>query len=42
VSGKPLIIHTRAAAEDTLSIMDAEGAAAVGGVMHCFTESVSM
>jgi TatD DNase family protein len=37
--GKPLIVHTRAAAEDTLSIMTAEGAAAVGGVMHCFTES---
>jgi TatD DNase family protein len=39
ICGKPLIVHTRAAAEDTLSIMDAEGAAAVGGVMHCFTES---
>ncbi len=37
--GKPLIIHTRAAAEDTLRIMREEGAGAVGGVMHCFTES---
>jgi TatD DNase family protein len=37
--GKPLIVHTRAAAEDTLAIMAAEGAAEVGGVMHCFTES---
>ena len=36
--GKPLIIHTRAAAEDTLRIMEEEGAASVGGVMHCFTE----
>ena len=36
---KPLIIHTRAAAEDTLRIMEEEGAAEVGGVMHCFTES---
>lgn len=36
---KPLIIHTRAAAEDTLRIMEEEGAASVGGVMHCFTES---
>ncbi|MDE2258822.1 MAG: TatD family hydrolase [Betaproteobacteria bacterium] len=36
---KPLIIHTRAAAEDTLRIMVEEGADAVGGVMHCFTES---
>lgn len=38
-TGKPLIIHTRNAAEDTLAIMAEEGAGAVGGVMHCFTES---
>lgn len=38
-TGKPLIIHTRAAAEDTLRLMREEGAQAVGGVMHCFTES---
>jgi TatD DNase family protein len=37
--GKPLIIHTRAAAEDTLRIMAEEGADKAGGVMHCFTES---
>jgi len=37
--GKPLIIHTRAAAADTLRIMAEEGADTVGGVMHCFTES---
>jgi TatD DNase family protein len=37
--GKPLIIHTRAAAEDTLRIMHEEGAEEVGGVMHCFTET---
>jgi TatD DNase family protein len=36
---KPLIVHTRSAAEDTLDIMAEEGAQAVGGVMHCFTES---
>src|SRR5260221_2231176 len=36
---KPLVIHTRQAAEDTLAIMREEGAAEVGGVMHCFTES---
>lgn len=36
---KPLIIHTRAAAEDTLRIMHEEGAEEVGGVMHCFTET---
>ncbi|MEJ2768203.1 TatD family hydrolase [Mycetohabitans sp. B46] len=38
-AGKPLIVHTRAAAQDTLQIMQEEGAAAVGGVMHCFTET---
>jgi len=36
---KPLIIHTREAAADTLRIMAEEGAAEVAGVMHCFTES---
>lgn len=36
---KPLVIHTREAAADTLRIMKEEGAASVGGVMHCFTES---
>lgn len=37
--GKPLIIHTRSAAEDTLRLMREEGAGEAGGVMHCFTES---
>ncbi len=37
--GKPLVIHTRAAAADTLAIMREEKAADAGGVMHCFTES---
>jgi TatD DNase family protein len=36
--GKPLVIHTRAAAADTLRLMREEGADAIGGVMHCFTE----
>ena len=36
---KPLVIHTRSAAEDTLAILREEGAEEVGGVMHCFTES---
>ena len=35
---KPLIIHTREAAADTLRIMREERAGDVGGVMHCFTE----
>jgi TatD DNase family protein len=37
-SGKPLIIHTRAAKEDTLRIIAEERAGEVGGVFHCFTE----
>jgi len=41
-SGKPLIIHTRAAAADTLRLMEEEGASEVGGVMHCFTESTEI
>jgi TatD DNase family protein len=37
--GKPLVIHTRSAAADTLAIMREERAGEAGGVMHCFTES---
>ncbi|MFC3914172.1 TatD family hydrolase [Pseudaeromonas sharmana] len=40
--GKPLIIHTRDAQEDTLQILREEGADAVGGVLHCFTEDWAM
>lgn len=36
---KPLIIHTREAAEDTIRIMKEEGASECGGVMHCFAEN---
>lgn len=39
---KPIIVHTREAATDTLQIMKEEGASAVGGVMHCFTETVDV
>ena len=38
---KPLIIHTRAAQQDTLELL-AEADHEVGGVMHCFTESWEM
>ena len=38
-AGKPLIIHTREAGADTIKILREENAAAVGGVMHCFTET---
>lgn len=36
--GKPLIIHTRDARADTLRLLREEDAAAVGGVLHCFSE----
>jgi TatD DNase family protein len=39
---KPLIIHTRDAQEDTLTILREEGAEQVGGILHCFTESWEM
>ncbi|MCC7326003.1 MAG: TatD family hydrolase [Burkholderiales bacterium] len=38
-AAKPLVIHTRAAAADTLAIMRDERANEAGGVMHCFTET---
>lgn len=41
-SGKPLIIHTRSAAADTLRIMGEEDAGKIGGVMHCFTENLEV
>jgi len=37
--GKPLIVHTREAPEDTLRILTEEDARKVGGVLHCFTET---
>ncbi len=36
---RPLVVHTRSAGDDTLAIMREESANAVGGVMHCFTET---
>ena len=36
-AGKPLIVHSRDAADDTLQILREEGADEAGGVMHCFT-----
>lgn len=35
---KPIVVHTRQAAEDTLAILEREGARDVGGVIHCFSE----
>ena len=35
---KPIIVHTREAAEDTLELLEREGARDVGGIIHCFSE----
>jgi TatD DNase family protein len=39
---KPLIIHTRNASADTMSILREEAATQAGGVFHCFTESLAV
>lgn len=41
-TGKPLVVHTRSASEDTLAILRAEGADQAGGVFHCFTETAEV
>ena len=42
----PLIIHTRAASDDTLAILKEQGedgsAGSAGGVFHCFTETMEV
>jgi len=40
--GLPLVIHTRDAREDTLSLLRRHRAQEVGGVLHCFTEDWDM
>src|SRR5207247_454129 len=35
--GRPLVVHVREAHAEAAAILAAEGAAAVGGVIHCFT-----
>jgi TatD DNase family protein len=35
---KPIVVHTRSAADDTLAILEESGARDVGGVIHCFSE----
>lgn len=39
---KPLIIHSRAAPDDTIRLMTEEDAGEAGGVMHCFAEDWTM
>ena len=44
--GKPLVVHTRSAADDTLAILREEGEDGsgnrAGGVFHCFSESADV
>jgi TatD DNase family protein len=42
ISGKPLVIHTRSASQDTLAILREEGQGVVRGVFHCFTETMDV
>lgn len=37
--GKPLVIHSREAGEECLSILERKGASKVGGVFHCYGEN---
>lgn len=45
-AGKPLVIHTRSASDDTLAILKEEGEdggpGSAGGVFHCFTETAQV
>ena len=41
-TGLPLVIHTRSASADTLRILREEGGDEVGGVFHCFTETLDV
>jgi TatD DNase family protein len=42
ITRKPLVIHTRSASEDTLSVLREEGAGESTGVFHCFTETMDV
>lgn len=41
-TGLPLVVHTRAASDDTVALLRAAGAGRVGGVFHCFTETLAV
>jgi TatD DNase family protein len=41
-TGKPLVVHTRSASADTLSILREEGRGEARGVFHCFTETAEV
>ena len=39
--GKPIVVHTREAAADTLALLESESARDVGGIIHCFSEDMA-
>lgn len=40
--GKPMVVHSRDAAQETYEMMKAAGAGDIGGVVHCFSYSKEM
>jgi len=40
--GLPLVVHSRDAYEETMTILEEEGAAETGGVLHCFSGDLEM
>ena len=38
----PIVVHTREADEETVTILDEEGASEAGGVIHCFTGGLDL
>ena len=41
-TGRPIVIHTREAPDDTFEILAAEGRGEVRGIFHCFTGDAAM
>jgi TatD DNase family protein len=40
--GLPVIVHTREADDETADLLESEGAAETGGVIHCFTGGLEL
>jgi TatD DNase family protein len=40
--GLPIVVHTREADDETVAILEEEGAAEAGGVIHCFTGGLEL
>jgi TatD DNase family protein len=40
--GRPVVVHTREADEDTMAILREDGGGAVEGVLHCFTGNAAL